>query len=78
MLELNYVGDYIIILLSESDFKHENIRIKVMGIIDGISLKVIDRDVKTIEHDMSNLSVAILKMLCLERLYIDEKYHLIL
>ena len=68
VIELNYVHDYIINVLSESDFKHEDNRIKKLGIIDDISLKVINGDVENIGHDISNQRVAILQMLCLEKL----------
>ena len=40
-----------------------------MGVIDDISLKVIDGDV---EYGISNLRVAILKMLCLENFFKEE------
>ena len=40
--------------------------------IDDISLKVIDGDVKKFEHALSNMRVAILKMLCLEKLLVQE------
>ena len=58
-----------------SDFKHENIRNKVICILDDFALKIIDRDVKIIKHDGSNLKVAFLPMLCLERIYIAEKFY---
>ena len=61
--------------MSESDFKPENNRNKVIGILDDFALKVIDRDVKNIKHDESNLKVAFLPMLCLESIFIDEKFH---
>ena len=44
-----------------------------MGFIDDISLKVLDGDVKNTKPEISNLRVAILQMLCLERLYREEK-----
>ena len=47
-----------------------------MGIIDDISLKVIDEDVENIQNDISNLRVAILQVLCLERLYKGRKVQL--
>ena len=46
VIELNYFREFINNVLSQSDFKHEDNRIKVMGIINDISLKVIDEDVK--------------------------------
>ena len=47
---------------------NEDFRIKVMGIRDNLSLKVIDAVVKKIEHEISNVRVVILRMLCLEQL----------
>ena len=46
-------------VLSEGHFKHEDKRFRKLGIIDVISLKVIDGDVKIIEHEMRNSRVAI-------------------
>ena len=69
MIELNYIRDYTIIVSSERDFKHEDDGIRVLGILDDLSLKVIDGDVKKIEREISNLRFAILQMLCLENFY---------
>ena len=44
----------------------------MMGIIDNISLKVIDGNVVNIEYEKSNLSVAIFQMLRLEVLFAQE------
>ena len=71
VIELNCIRDYTINVLSGSDFKHEDNRIRVMGIIDH-SLKVIDGDVGNIEREISNLKFAILKMSRLEILYIEK------
>ena len=46
---MNFVSDVIIKLLSESDFKHADNRITIMGIVDEFSLKIIDEDVENIE-----------------------------
>ena len=46
-----------------------------MGNIGDKSLMVLNRDVKTIKFEIINLSVAILQMSCLGKLYLDEKYH---
>ena len=46
-----------------------------MGIIDDISLKVIDGDVEIFEHKISNLRVAISQKLCLGKLYKKEADH---
>ena len=46
VLELNYFRVYKINTLSESDFKHEDNRIKVISTIDVNSLKIIDRGFK--------------------------------
>ena len=44
-----------------------------MGSIDDLSLKVIDEDFKNIQQEMSHMRVAILQMLCLERLHKEEE-----
>ena len=59
-------------MLSESGFKHEDSRTKVMGKIKNISLKVIDGDVVYNEHQIGSLRVATLQMLFLEKLYAQE------
>ena len=46
--------------------------IKVMHIVDGVPLEVIDEYVINIEQEMSDLRVAILKLLCLEKLCLEE------
>ena len=43
-----------------------------MGKIDDLSLKVINMDVESIERERRKLRVAILQMLCVERLYKNE------
>ena len=68
VIKLNYVHEFINIILSESNFKHEYNRITLMAIIDDISLKVTDGDVENIEHEMKNLISAISQMLCSETL----------
>ena len=73
VIELNFIRYYMIII-SESDFKQEDNRIRVMGII-GISLKVIDGDVKNFEREISNMRVGILQMLFLERLYTEGRIY---
>ena len=65
-IELNSISDFKKYLLSASDFKHEDNRIRVRGNIDDLSLRVIDGDVESIEHEISNLRVAILRKLFLE------------
>ena len=71
IVELIHIRDYTVNILSGSVFKHEDNRIRLVGNIDVISLKVKDGDVKNIE--ISNLSVAFLQLLCLERFHRDEK-----
>ena len=72
IVELNHVRDCVINVLSESDFKHQDNRIRIMGNLDDISLNVIDGDVKNIELKISNLRVDTLKMLCLEKFFARE------
>ena len=53
-------------MLSESDFKHVGNQVRVVGILDDISLKATDGDEESFEHKVSSLRVATLQMLCLE------------
>ena len=73
-MELNHIHDFINNLLSASDFVHQDNRNRVRGIIDGISLKVIERDVENndIAQDLKNFKVGILQNLCLEELNEEE------
>ena len=57
VIEMICIRDCMNFVLSEIDFKHEDNRIIVMGGID-VSLKVIDEDVKFIQHDISKVRVA--------------------
>ena len=54
VIELNYIRNYLINVISESEFKHDDNRIRVMSIIDDISLMVLDQDLKNIEHGKEN------------------------
>ena len=71
---MNHIHDYVINVTYESDFKLESVSIKVMGKIEDISLKILDEDFKKIEHWISNLRVPVLQMLCLVKLYTEEKF----
>ena len=46
--------------------------VKVIGIVNDMSLKIIADDVEQTGFDVSNLRAAILKTLCLENLYKEE------
>ena len=54
VIELNYVRDYITNVLSECDFEHEENRMSVMGLIDDISMNVIDGQLENTEHEFRN------------------------
>ena len=43
-----------------------------MSIIGVNSLKVLDEEVKNLHHEISNLRVAILQLLCRKRTYKEE------
>ena len=60
-------------ILLENDSKHEDNRIRGMGLKDDISLKVIEGDRKIIEHEISHLKVAILEMIFTESLYREKQ-----
>ena len=73
-MELNHVHEYINNMLSASDFVHQDNRNRVLGIIDDLSLKVLDRDVENsdIAQELKNFRVGILQLLCLEELNEQE------
>ena len=73
--KMNHVSYFIDIVISESYFKHKDSFLEVMGFIDDTSMKVIDEDIDDTEHEISNLSVASLQMLCLGKLYNKKMYH---
>ena len=59
---IKHLRECVINVLSASDFKHQDNRIKI-----------IDGDVKNIEHEISNLRIAVLKMLCKKKNYMHQK-----
>ena len=60
VVELNHVRDCVIIVLTECDNFDENLQIRVLGVIDDISLMVIDGKVGNLVQEISNLRVGIL------------------
>ena len=73
VVNLNPVREFIINVLSGIDFKHDNNRVTVMVIKDDMSLKIIVGHVKNIEYRIIFLRITILHILCLEKLYNEEK-----
>ena len=63
---MNRVRDEKSNVLCESDFVLEDKRNRVLGVMDDISLVVIDRGVEMIDREVKNLRVGILQLLCLE------------
>ena len=53
----------------DSDFIYEDKCIRVLDVIDDISLMVKNKDVKTFGREIINLIVGILQIICLQRLY---------
>ena len=70
---LNHIRDYIIIVSTEILIKHEDIRITLMSIIVDFSLKVTYKNVKNLQHEITDLRVDFLQVLCLKRLNKQEK-----
>ena len=59
-------------MLSESDSKHSDNCINLMGFINDLALKVINGDVTNMGHELNDLRVSILQQICLETLYAQE------
>ena len=55
-------------LLAEDDYINEDHCIRVFGVIDHVSLMVVNNDVKSIGLEIKNLRVGIIQMLRLGRL----------
>ena len=73
VIEFNPVLDFTKNVLSENDSKHEDNRIRVLNIIDYMSLKVIDGDAKIKEHEIMNLRIAVLRMLCHDNFFYKKQ-----
>ena len=69
---MNPIHDYIISVILE---KISSMRIKVMGVIGNISLKVIDGIVVNIEYEHCNVRFAFLQVLRLEKMFASEASH---
>ena len=70
--ELNHVRDHKSIVSSESDFVHNDNRIRVLGNTGDMSLMVISKDNRNIGREFNSLRISNLQMLCLEGLYKEE------
>ena len=68
VIELTYVRDCVIKVLSESDFKHEDNGNIVMSFIDDFWLTIVDGDVENTENEIRNWRVATLQLLRLVHL----------
>ena len=66
------VRDCIFNVLSRCDHTDENLRIKVLGIIDELSLIGRYEIVETFVYEISNLRIALSRFLCLEILDKEE------
>ena len=68
VIELNRLRDCIKNVLSECDQKEENLRKKVLDVIDDMSIEVIKKSVENVAKEIKNLKVNICQFLRLERL----------
>ena len=69
VLELKHVQDCIYDLLSKCDRIDKNVYIGVLGVLDVISLMVIDGNVQNLVHEKNILKVGFLKLLSLGQLH---------
>ena len=72
VIELNFNREYVIIVLFESDFKHEDNFIKILDITYDKKLMIIDGAVENLEDQIGTQRFSILQLLCLENLYKEE------
>ena len=59
-------------MLSKRDFISEDKILRVLGLIDDMSLMFTDRNIENISVEIKNLRVGLLQLLCLENLYAQE------
>ena len=71
-IELNHVRDCLIRILSKCDFMSEDKFIRVVGVMDDVSLMVLDKNDEILVHVMNSWKVEVLQLLCLENLHKDE------
>ena len=57
----------------QDDFLYEDHCIRVLSVIDDVSLMIINKIVKYIGEEKCNLRIGILQVLCLQTLYKEEK-----
>ena len=69
--EINHVRDYVISVLSKCDFIGEDKSKRVLGVIDYISLIIIDENIENLVQEINNLRVGF-KQLCLENLHKEK------
>ena len=72
IIELNYVRDCKLKVLSKCDLIDEILQVRVLDVIDDISLKVIDGNIGYLVHELNKLRVGFSKLLCLEKFYEDN------
>ena len=72
VIELNQARDCVISILFKGDFMSEDKVIRVLGVLDDISLMSIDGNVEPLVQEIFNLRVAFIQTLRPENLYKEE------
>ena len=72
VIELSHVRDCVVNVLWEWDFLIKRTCIRVLGVIDDMSLMVIDENFEIIGLETNNSGVCVSRLLCLEKLYEEE------
>ena len=67
-MELNHVRDCVFRVISICDFLSEDKTIRVLGVIDDISILVVDGNVGILFQEINNLRVGFWQFLCLGKL----------
>ena len=72
VVELNHACVGIFDVLSECDFLSEDKILRVLAVIDDMSVLVIDGNVENLFQEMNNLRIGFYNCFCLEKLYTLE------
>ena len=72
VVELNHVRDRVVSMLTQCDHFDENPQIRVLAVLDDISLMIIDGKIENVVREINSLRVGVLQLLCLDELYKEE------
>ena len=73
VIKLNHIRDSVISISIKCDYIKDYEIIGVFDVLDNISLMVQDGKVKKLVQEVNNLRVVLLQLLCLDKLYKEDK-----